>query len=288
MSDRSGPVRSWNWSPSVDPGWPGHSWVIEQYDDEDARWHARISDGGDRTIRPVVLIHGLIVSGSYFRPVASHLDRHMRLYVPDLPGFGKSVSHTGIWTLEHLAEGLAFWMDLHGLRDAMLVSNSLGCQVLTMLAVARPDLVHTLVLVAPTMDPSAPSILRLMVRGMIDIPRESATLWRVWLPDLARAGPRRGLLTLHKGIADRQQERLSQVSAKVVVVGGERDPIVPPEWVRAMARMFPNGRALIIPKAPHAMNYSNPRELARIIRVAVQSVDRVDDESDIGGAATGR
>lgn len=281
MSDRPARIRSWTWSPSVDSGWPGQFWITERYDDENARWFARISDSGNRSVRPVVLIHGLIVSGSYFRPVANFLDDHMRLYVPDLPGFGKSVSHTGIWSLEHLTEGLASWMDLHGLRDAMLVSNSLGCQVLTMLAVRRPDLVQTLVLVAPTMDPTATSIPHLMVRGLIDIPRESSSLWKVWLPDLARAGPRRGLLTLHKGIVDRQQERFSLVSAKVIVVGGERDPIVPPDWVRTMAGMFPDGRALVIPKAPHAMNYSNPRELARIIRAVVMSAD---DDARRGGA----
>ena len=269
MRDRPASVRSWCWSRSADPGWPGHFWVAEQYDDADARWCARISDSGDRAMRPVVLVHGLIVSGSYFRPVARFLDTHLRLYVPDLPGFGKSVSHTGIWSLERLAVGLATWMDRHGLRDAMLVSNSLGCQVLTMLAVRRPDLVHMLVLVAPTMDPAATSIPRLMLRGLIDIPRETSTLWNVWLPDFVRAGPRRGLLTLHKGIIDRQEERLSRVRARVILVGGERDPIVPPDWVCTMARMFPYGRALIIPNAPHAMNYSNPRELARIVRVAV-------------------
>ncbi len=268
MSERPAATRSWTWAPGVDPGWPGRFWITERYDDDEARWHARISDSGRRTGLPVVLIHGLIVSGSYFRPVANFLDDHLQLYVPDLPGFGKSVSHTGIWTLERLATGLARWLDVHGLRDAMLVSNSLGCQVLTMLAERRPDLVHTLVLVAPTMDPAATSIPRLMVRGLIDVPRETSSLWRVWFPDLARAGPRRGFLTLHRGLADRQEERLPRVVAKVIVVGGEYDPIVPPEWAQAMAAMIPNARALIIPKAPHAMNYSNPRELARIIRVA--------------------
>lgn len=273
MSERPTGKRSWTWAPGVEAGWAGRFWITERHDDDDARWHARISDRGDRAVRPVVLIHGLIVSGSYFRPVANFLDDHLRLYVPDLPGFGKSVSHTGIWTLERLAAGLAGWMDAHDLRDAMLVSNSLGCQVLTMLAVRRPDLVHTLVLVAPTMDPAAASIPRLMLRGLLDVPRETTSLWRVWLPDLVRAGPRRGLLTLHKGIADRQEERLPRVRARVIVVGGEHDPIVPPEWVRAMAAMIPNARALIIPKAPHAMNYSNPRELARIIRVAALDRD---------------
>jgi len=209
------------------------------------------------------------VSGSYFRPVAAHLDGHLRLYVPDLPGFGRSISHTGIWTINQLADGLAGWLDAHAIRDAVLVSNSFGCQVLTLLATAGPELVRALILVAPTMDPKVRSVVGQMYRGLIDIPRESVSLWTLWVPDLIRAGARRALLTLHGGIQDPQPRRLPQISAPVVIVGGERDPIVPPEWVRAMAQVLPRGRAIIIPRAPHAMNYSNPRELARIIRIVV-------------------
>ena len=39
---------------------------------------------------PVVLVHGLGVSGRYMVPTAVRLARHLPTYVPDLPGFGKS------------------------------------------------------------------------------------------------------------------------------------------------------------------------------------------------------
>ncbi len=263
------PGWSWRWSPITRPGWSRRRWIEEHLTHPDATWFSRITLTEDHSLPPVVLVHGLVVSGSYFRPVAAHLDDHLRLYVPDLPGFGRSISHTGIWTVRQLADGLAGWLDVHALRDAVLVSNSLGCQVLTLLAEGRPDLVRALILVAPTMDPEARSMIGQMYRGLIDIPRETVSIWTVWLPDFMRAGVRRALMTLHYGIRDPQLARLPNVVAPVVVVGGERDPIVPPKWVKTMADLLPRGRGIIIPGAPHAMNYSNPRQLARIIRVAV-------------------
>lgn len=265
----AGSGTSWGWSPVTRPGWSRRRWTEEHLTHLDATWFCRITVSDDHLLPPVVLVHGLVVSGSYFRPVAAYLDDHLRLYVPDLPGFGRSISHTGIWTIRQLADGLAGWLDVHALRDAVLVSNSLGCQVLTLLAERRPDLVRALILVAPTMDPDARSVVGQMYRGLIDIPREKLSIWTVWLPDFLRAGVRRALMTLRYGIQDPQLARLANVVAPVVIVGGERDPIVPPTWVYAMAEMLPHCRRIIIPAAPHAMNYSNPRQLARIIRVTV-------------------
>ena len=75
-----------------------------------------------------------------------------------------------------------------------------------------------------------------------------------------------------QGLADDQIARLGKLDVPVVVVGGGRDPIAPPGWVTAMASDIPGGRAVIVPGAPHAMNYTSPRRLARIIRaVAAQS-----------------
>lgn len=261
--------RRWRWSPLRELGWSRRLWTEECLTDDVATWYARLATTPETTMPPVVLVHGVVVSGAYFRPVADYLDEHLRLYIPDLPGFGRSRSHTGVWTMERLATGLAEWLDAHAIAGAVLIGNSLGCQVLTLLAERRPDLVRTLILVAPTVDPAAPSLIGQVIRGMRDMPKESPSIWTVWIPDLFRSGVRRALVTLVYGVRDPQRERLARIEAPVVVVAGERDPIAPPEWVRAMAASMPRGRAIVIPGAPHAMNYSNPRQLGRIIRVAI-------------------
>jgi len=169
-----------------------------------------------------------------------------------------------------MAASFARWMEAHDLGTALLMGNSLGCQLATLLAVERPDLVAGLVLVAPTMDPRVRGPLRVMLRGSLDIPRERQSLWSIWLPDLRRSGIPRALRALMVSIKDDQRARLAKVQQPALVIGGERDPIVPPRWVREMAGLMPRARALILPGSPHAMNYSSPRDLARAVDTAIR------------------
>lgn len=269
--------RSRVWSPLPEP-WPAEGdWSAEWMTLGDETWYARISSSGDPDLPPVVMIHGLIVSGAYFRPVASYFDTRYRLFVPDLPGYGRSRSPR-TWSVPSITTRLADWIDAHDLRDAILVGNSLGCQIATLLAVNRPDLVRGLVLIAPTLDPDVRTGLHLMWRGLIDIPRENQNLWRIWIPDFLRAGPRRSLAMLRQTILDGPDQiaRLPQVHQPALIVGGGRDPIVPPEWVRGMAQHMPNARAIILPGCPHAMNYSSPESLTRAIDRVIEGHMRND------------
>lgn len=258
-------------SPLPEP-WPDSgNWTAEWLTVDDETWYARISPTGDPNLPPIVMVHGLVVSGAYFRPVAGKLDARYRIFVPDLPGYGRSESKR-MWTVPSITTRLAMWMDAHELRDVVLVGNSLGCQIATLLAVERPDLVRGMTLVAPTLDPAIRSAIQLMVRGALDIPREKQTLWRIWIPDFFRAGLRRSLAMLHQTMVDgpAQLDRLSEVRQPTLVVGGGDDPIVPPDWVEAMAHRMPNARSIILPGCSHAMNYSNPRALARAIDAVIE------------------
>ncbi len=271
------------WWPSEDDGWARTQWVYEAMDGVGCDWFARISEpaGESNGFPPLVMVHGVVVSGSYFQPIASELDDEFAIYVPDLPGTGRSTLRRGLLTLEQLAEGLAWWLDEHAVSGAVLVANSMGCQVLTHLAVKRPDLVRALVLVSPTMDPAVRWSVQVMIRGLLDIPRESARLWPVWLRDVMLSSPISGLRMLRRSIRDPQIERVLRVQAPVLVVGGERDPIAPPAWIHELADAFPNGRAMVMPGIPHAINFTNARELARVIRVMVRS-----ELNDPGGLFT--
>jgi pimeloyl-ACP methyl ester carboxylesterase len=49
------------------------------------------------------------------------------------------------------------------------------------------------------------------------------------------------------------------------VVRGAHDPIVTPEWAEAVACLLPRSRLVVIPGAAHAVPYSAPVELGRVI-----------------------
>jgi pimeloyl-ACP methyl ester carboxylesterase len=259
--------RTWRWSRSRGRAWPSSAWIDEWLDTRDARWFSRVFKPAGAGGPPIVFVHGVVVSGDYFWPIANALVGEYAMYVPDLPGTGRSRLRTGGWSIAEQAAALAGWLDAHHLAGMVLVANSLGAQVVTELAVTRPDLAAALVLVGPTTDPGASGVIGLMLRGLRDLPRERLGLWRIWLRDLVRTGPFRGLRHLRQGLRDPQLDRLGEISVPVVVVGGESDPIAPPEWIAFMADEIEDSRGIVVPGAPHAMNYSSPRDLARIIRV---------------------
>jgi 2-hydroxy-6-oxonona-2,4-dienedioate hydrolase len=94
----------------------------------------------------VVLVHGLIVSGRYMVPTAELLAAHYRVFVPDLPSFGKSEKPPRTLDVAGLSDSLAAWMGEVGLIRAALVGNPFGCQIIVELAVRHPERVERAVL----------------------------------------------------------------------------------------------------------------------------------------------
>lgn len=97
---------------------------------------------------PVVLIHGLVMSGRAMEPLALALGRDYHVLVPDLPGFGASTlpPSAPIMSVDQLADALWLWLQHNGFQRAIWVGNSFGCQILAALAVKHPQAVAGLVL----------------------------------------------------------------------------------------------------------------------------------------------
>ena len=112
--------------------------------------------GGSGThagVTPVVLVHGMVISGRYMVPTAEELAPLYPVYAVDLPGYGDSVKPRAIVDLPELADSLAAWMDAMKFPTAHLVANSFGCQVLAEFALRHARRVDRLVFQGPTVDP---------------------------------------------------------------------------------------------------------------------------------------
>jgi hypothetical protein len=151
----------------------------------------------------VVLVHGLIVSGRYMVPTAELLAAHYRVFVPDLPSFGKSEKPPRTLDVAGLSDSLAAWMGEVGLDRAALVGNPFGCQIIVELAVRHPERVERAVLQGPTTDPRARTVLRQMGRLLLDGVREPPSLLPIELFDYLDAGLRRSVRTLRYMLEDR-------------------------------------------------------------------------------------
>jgi pimeloyl-ACP methyl ester carboxylesterase len=214
----------------------------------------------------IVLVHGVAVSSRYLVPLAEHLAPRARVYVPDLPGYGRSDRPPGHdLTVPELADTLLAWMDRVGLDRPHLIGNSFGCQVIADLAARHPDRVGRLVLQGPTMDPHARSAWRQSLRWLAVVPFERFSEAPVLLRDLWDLGPRRAVDMIRTSLDDPIEQKLCQIVAPTLVVRGTRDAIVPQRWAEEASDLLPNGRLVVIEHAAHTINYSQPAWLVEVI-----------------------
>jgi 2-hydroxy-6-oxonona-2,4-dienedioate hydrolase len=216
---------------------------------------------------PVVLVHGYGMSSRYMVPLARTLACDFRVYAPDLPGFGRSDKPKRVLDLPELADSLAAWMAALGLGPAVLIGNSLGCQVAVELALRHSERVACLVLQGPTPDPSARTARQQILRQVLNS-RHDGTARMAWIAvgDFLRAGPHRLLLTLRHLLRHPMEEQLAQVRMPALVLRGTRDPVAPRPWARRAARLLPQGRLIEVAGAAHVMNFHAPERFARIVR----------------------
>src|SRR5829696_2830161 len=220
----------------------------------------------------VVCVHGLGCSHAYFLPIARKLADEAKVVAPDLPGFGRTFGPTQALDIRGLSVALADWLRVTDRGGALLLANSAGCQVVVDLAVHSPELLGPVVLVGPTVDRRARSVfqqwLRLLADQRWESPSLAAPLWSAWLA----CGPRRYLETLRYVLTDPIERKLHHVGVPAVVVRGGRDPIVPRTWAEEVVRGLPNARLVEVPGVGHTVNWSAPKELARIVRPLLAGV----------------
>lgn len=234
------------------------------------RMHARVPAGqlgdprgGDRRCDAVVLVHGLGVSSRYMLPTLNLLAPRYPVFAPDLPGFGRTDKPKHPLSLAELADSLAEWMTATGLDQAVLLGNSLGCQVITEFAGRHTARLCRAVLVGPTCDPHAPSPWRQAARLLLDAPREKPAEAALAVVDYWRAGPRRIWTTLGEALHSPVASQLTHMHMPTLVVRGGRDPIVSQQWAEQVTDLLPHGHLVTIPDAPHAANYSAAPTLVR-------------------------
>lgn len=236
------------------------------WDKVDGHWMHAVTGADPPPEAPVViLMHGLVVSHRYMRPLARHLGDHYRVFAPDLPGIGFSERPARAPSMEEQAAFLVAWMDARGIKRAHLIGNSMGCQIATMVAVTEPARVGRLVLQGPTVDPQAPGFPRQFARWCLAGLRDPKKPLMLVLGDYARTGPRLTTGYMRAMLDDRIEARLPEVQAPTLVVRGSRDPIVPQRWAEEVVRLLPHGRLKLIPGAAHIINHSSPLELERVV-----------------------
>ncbi len=107
--------------------------------------------GGPPDAPPIVCVHGLGGSHLNWAPLGSRLAEHTRVFAPDLAGFGLTEPLGRPTRVPDNAALLhRFLIEVVG-EPVLLVGNSMGGMISTVVAAARPEAVRGLVLVDPAL-----------------------------------------------------------------------------------------------------------------------------------------
>jgi pimeloyl-ACP methyl ester carboxylesterase len=99
---------------------------------------------------PLLLIHGLMTTGYSWRYVVDALAEHFTVFIPDLPGAGRTVTPEGRLSPGVMADAIAALIEALGIRGCPVVGNSMGGYLCMHLALRHPDMLsRLLVLHAP-------------------------------------------------------------------------------------------------------------------------------------------
>jgi pimeloyl-ACP methyl ester carboxylesterase len=234
------------------------------------------------TGRPVVLLHG----GAGPVSVAAFADRlaratGTRVITPTHPGFGGTPRPEPLATIGGLAEVAAGLLDALDLEDVVVVGNSIGGWIAAELALLHPPRLGGIALVdavgvvvdghpGAAFDALTPA--QIADHSWFD-PSRAPVLDPATLPPEARAalvGNRAALARYGGTGADRSLlGRLAGVDVPALVVWGEADRIVDPDYGRAYAAAIPGARFVLLPETGHVPQMETPEVLLEALRAFV-------------------
>ena len=149
--------------------------------------------------------------------------------------------------MEH-ARQLAAWADALGIREAIWLGHSIGCNAVAHLARIRPDLVRQSVFVGPLWTHSRHPRIRILLCLALDAFREPLSLYRYVIPAYWRTGIARWWRTAMRFGSDVGCD--ADFAPNSIAIAGARDPI-------------PDRTCIEVHEVPgaHACVYSHPREV---------------------------
>ena len=228
---------------------------------------SRISVGATPdSAMPLIHVHGFGISGSYLLPTAKLLATDYPTYVPDLPGYGRSMKPKKTLSIPELGHAMASYMDAMGIEKANFIGNSMGCLIIVEFAHAYPDRIGKAILVSPAGGPHNQPIYRGLPQLVRDSVREPLRMYRVAVPDYLRFGLVNCFRLFHAMVHFPTIERLIELEIPTLIVVGVKDPLISKERITSALDVLPNLTLVFHKGAAHAVNYSHPEELASVVR----------------------
>jgi len=231
---------------------------------------------------PLLLIHGLMVTGEMFAPVLDHFATRRRVILPDLRGHGRSRALPPPYTARQLAADLAALLQHLGVASTAVLGYSLGGAIAQQLALDWPQHCNRLVLACTYAFNMAtpreqleghmtPFLMRVLgprrfaefvvSQGAKELDKDRAE----WLVNLMANQDRTLMVAAWKEtMAFDSRRRLAEIACPTLVVAGADDRAVPLHHARMLHDGIWGSRLAIIAGAGHTLIWTHSDEFVKV------------------------
>jgi pimeloyl-ACP methyl ester carboxylesterase len=210
---------------------------------------------------PLALLHGGGGIGANWELIFEQPPAGFQLIAPDLRGHGRSTNPSAEFTFRQCAFDVFALLDHLGVERFKAVGLSLGAKTLLHMATQQPNRVEAMVLVSGA--PYFPEQARAIMRET-SAANHSEAEWRQ-MREWHKLGDEqiRALWQLPEAFKDSYTDMnftppyLSTITARTLIVHGDRDPLYPVHLATEMYAAIPRSYLWVIPGGGHGPVFGN-------------------------------
>ena len=204
---------------------------------------------------PLLLLHGFTGSGDDWTHVfAERIEGH-RVIAPDLRGHGRSTNPSGVFKFAEVARDIFALLDRLGIDRVKAIGMSAGANTLLHRATQQPPRIASMIHVSGT--PSFPDQARAIMKTMTEEGRSEAEWAEMRRRHHLGDDQIRALWRHAREFADDRDDMnftaasLSTITARTLIVHGDRDPLYPVEQAVELFRGIPDASLSVVPNGGH-------------------------------------
>jgi pimeloyl-ACP methyl ester carboxylesterase len=232
---------------------------------------------------PLLLVHGLMVTGEMFEPVVDQFATRHRVIVPDLRGHGRSRALPPPYMVRQLADDLSRLLDHLGIGSTVVLGYSQGGAVAQQLALDHPEKCRRLVLactyafnMATRRERLEGHVLPALVRVLgprrfakLAVSQGAKELGRGradWLAGLMGDQDRKLMVSAWKEtMSFDSRKRLAEIACPTLVVAGSKDQAVPMHHAETLHDVITGSQLVVVDGARHTLIWTHPDEFVRLV-----------------------
>ena len=229
----------------------------------------------------LVLIHGLGASAERWDHVMPLFEKHFRVVIPDLIGFGYSDKPLADYTLEFFSNFLDDFLTSAKIQRPVIIGSSLGGQISAEYTAEHPQNVKKLILVSPSgmMKQSTPALDAYIMAALYPNEHSAKNAFEI-MDGSGKKIP----LEIIKGFVSRMKlpnakfafmstllglkncelitKKLENISSPTLIVWGTDDPVIPITFAKEFVSSIDNCEFYEMNKCGHTPYVQEPKLFA--------------------------